>query len=162
MRERLSFLLLLFTCMAAAASWLAQPAGAAMVEQTVAELAVSSSDIISGAVTSKESWWNEDKTFIFTTISVQVNELLKGTLAVASTVEVVVPGGEVGEIGLGVEHAAQFEVGEEVIVFLTLSEDGIYEVTAWEQGKYTLENGQVKEKDISVLSFKDEIRKVLK
>jgi hypothetical protein len=162
MKGKPSFLLLLFTCMAAAASWPAQPAQAAMVEQTVAELAASSSDIISGAVLAKESWWNEDKTFIFTTVSIQVNELLKGTLAVPSTVEVVVPGGEVGEIGLGVEHAARFEVGEEVIVFLTLLEDGTYGVTAWEQGKYTLEDDQVKEKGISVPSFKDEIRKALK
>ncbi len=162
MKRTLSVLAALSLCLAAAGSWLAQSATAAMVEQTVAQLTASSSDIISGEVLAKESWWNEDETFIFTSVTIQVNDLYKGTLAVPSTVTVVVPGGEVGETGLGVEHAAQFEVGEKVIVFLRPSEDSTYWVTGWEQGKYTVEDGQVKEKRISVSAFEDEIRKALK
>lgn len=162
MKERLSFLTLLWLCLATVGLWLGQPATAAMVEQTVGQLAANSSDIISGEVLAKESWWNESETFIFTSVTIRVNELYKGALAVLSTVTVVVPGGKVGEVGLGVEHAARFEVGEEVIVFLTPLEDSTYRVTAWKQGKYTLEEGRVKEKRISVSSFEDEIRKALK
>jgi hypothetical protein len=162
MKRTLSVLAVLSLCLAAAGLWLAQSAAAAMVEQTIEQLTANSSDIINGEVLAKESWWNKSETFIFTSVTIQVNELYKGTLAVPSTVTVVVPGGEVGETGLGVEHAPRFEVGQEVIVFLTLYEDSTYKVTAWEQGKYTLEDGQVKEKRISVSSFEDEIRKVLK
>ncbi len=162
MKLRNGFKAALLLCMATAASWLAQPAAAVMIEQTVADLVGNSSDIISGEVLTMESWWNESKTFILTTVTIQVNELQKGALAVPSTVTVVVPGGKVGSTGLGVEHAPQFEVGEEVIVFLTPLEGTDYRVTAWEQGKYTLENGQVKEKGVSVFLFKEEIRKALK
>jgi len=62
MKRTLSVLAALSLCLAVAGSWLAQPATAAMVEHTVAQLTASSSDIVSG---------------------------------------------EVGEVGLGVEYAAQ-------------------------------------------------------
>jgi hypothetical protein len=152
----------LLLCLAVIGVGLVLPAKGAMIEQTLAQLTAKATDIISGEIIAKESQWNQDSTFIFTTVSIQVNELLKGSLAVPSTVEVLVPGGEVGDVGLGVEHAAQFEVGEEVIVFLSLLEGNYYGVTAWEQGKYTVENGQVVEKRMSVSSFKEEIRKALK
>jgi len=162
MKQRLSLMLSLVLSVTAVWLCLAQPAAAAMVEQTTAQLAANSSDIISGEVLSKQSRWNESETFIFTDVSIRVNELLKGTLAVSSTITVMVPGGEVGEVGLGVEHAAQFEVGQKVIVFLSPIEGSVYGVTSWEQGKYTLKDSQVQEKRMSISSFKDEIRKALK
>ncbi len=162
MKTKLSIVPMLLLGIAAVGLWLTPPVTAVMVEQTVAQLAVNSSDIVSGEVLATESFWNESETFIFTSVTIRVNDPYKGTLAAPSTVTVVVPGGIVGEIGLGVEHAARFDAGEEVIVFLTLLEESTYRVTAWEQGKYTLEDGQVKEKRISVSSFEEEIRKALK
>ncbi len=142
--------------------WPAVSAGAAMIEQTVAQLAGGSTDIVGGQVLSVISEWNETETFIFTRVNIRVDETHKGALPVPATITVIVPGGEVGEIGLGVEHAPQFEVGQEVIVFLRLLQPPLYAVTAWEQGKFTVENGEVMEKRASVSSFIEEIREALK
>jgi hypothetical protein len=135
---------------------------AAMVELTLDELAGQSSEIVRGQVTGIESYWNEDKTFIFTTVSVQVDESYKGSLKRESSVAILVPGGEVGEVGLGVEHAPHFEYGQEVIVFLREIEESLYGVTAWEQGKYTIENDMVNENEVSVSAFKKSIEEALK
>jgi hypothetical protein len=162
MTRRSRFMSMLLFCAVAVGSWQVQPVTAAMVELTLEELAAGSPDIINGEVLSKESQWNEDSTFIFTSVTIRVTDLHKGSLSPSNTITVMTPGGEVGETGLGVEHAPRFEVGQEVIVFLTPVRELTYSVTGWEQGKYTVEDGQVKEKSKSVSSFEEEIREALK
>ena len=162
MRGKLCIRSTLLVCLMAAGSWLVQPVAAAMIEQTTEQLASESSDIISGEVLAKESQWNEDSTFIFTSVTIRVTDLHKGSLSPFNTITVMTPGGEVGETGLGVEHAPRFEVGQEVIVFLTPVRELTYSVTGWELGKFTVEDGQVKEKSKSVSSFEEEIREELK
>jgi hypothetical protein len=139
-----------------------QSTKAAMVELNIEQLVVKSSDVVGATVLGKVSYWNSSKTFIFTRITLRVDEALKGSLPVTGEIYVVVPGGEVEETGLKVEHAAQFETGEKAIVFLNPEEDSAFNVTGWEQGKYTIENEKIRETGLSVDEFKKEIRQALK
>lgn len=139
-----------------------QNSSAAMIELSTKDLADNSVEIISGEVTDIQSHWNEDKTYIFTSVTVRVEESFKGVVDAESFIIIEVPGGEVGEIGLAVEHAPRFEIDEEVIVFLKPFEKAAYRVTGWEQGKYTVENGVVEEKGLTKDDFIDEIKKALK
>ncbi len=139
-----------------------QNATAAMIELSTKDLAENSADIISGEVTDIQSHWNEDETYIFTSVTVRVEESFKGVIDAESVIIIEVPGGEVGEIGLAVEHAPRFQINEEVIIFLKPFEKATYRVTGWEQGKYTVENGVVEEKGLTKDDFIDEIKKALK
>lgn len=161
MRARWNVRCVLVACVTGITLQVAQLGHAAAVPQTTAELTANSSDVVRGEVLSLESQWNDDETFIFTIVTLRVDERYKGNVGIHSEVTILVPGGEVGEVGLGVEHAAKFEEGQEVIVFLRSIEGGRFSVTAWEQGKFTLENGQVKETQVPVASFEEEIRSAL-
>jgi len=147
--------------MFAAFIWI-EAASAAMVPLTVKQLADKSDHIVRGEVTAIHSWWDSAHDYIFTTATIRVTEAYKGTLTTQSEASIVVPGGVVGGTGFGVEHAPRFASGEEVIVFLTPIEDGQFRVTGWEQGKYSIKNGSVVERQISVDIFKAQIRAVLK
>ena len=137
-------------------------ADAAMVEQTLQQLTAQADRIVQGSVLATASQWDASHSYIFTTVALRASEVIKGTIAVDSTVLVVVPGGEVGGVGYGVEHAPHFTRGEAAIVFLTDLGDGRFRVTGWEQGKFTVNNNKVVEKRISVQQFKDQIREALK
>jgi hypothetical protein len=73
--------------------------------------------ILTGKVTHKQSNWNDNKTRIFTKTTIQVDEFLKGKAA-GNSVDVIYPGGEVGEVGELYTHMPTFQNNEEVLVFL--------------------------------------------
>lgn len=131
-----------------------------MIPQTVERLAVSSTEIIRATVQAKESYWNETHSTIYTYVTLRVLEPYKGALTVDSTISVRIWGGEVGDTAIIVEHAPFFGVGEEVVVFLRKTES-VFSVAAWEQGKFTLVNGQVKEKRLPITEFTESIRRAL-
>ncbi len=160
MRSAVFFRFLLLAVLAVAV--VGGAANAAVVLQTTQDLTGNSSDIIHGQVLSAEGEWNDEHTFIFTRVDLKVSEQFKGTLELESTITVMAPGGAVGEVGLKVEHAPQFEVGEQVILFLTPLEDGQFRVTAWEQGKFTIEEDKIKETGLDLSVFLDEIKAGLK
>jgi len=94
--------------------------------------------IVSGKVTEKESSWNKSKTRIYTRTIVQVDESLKGTNN-ESSVEIISPGGEVGEVGELYSHMPTFKDDEEVLVFLKINEKNKdYKVLNGEEGKITV------------------------
>jgi hypothetical protein len=140
------------------------PGGAilsATASLTMQELADQSGEVVAATVASKESRWNETEDFIFTTVTLRVTTTYAGDALESDVLTVLVPGGEVDGVGLGVEHAADFTVGEEVIVFLRQLEDNVYGVTGWEQGKFTVTEGRVQEKDLPVADFEQQIREVV-
>jgi len=95
--------------------------------------------ILTGKVAHKESAWNGDKTRIYTKTSIQVDEYLKG-LANGNTVEVVIPGGEVGDIGELYTHMPAFEDDEEVLVFLKKDKKSkTYQVLNGQEGKIKIQ-----------------------
>ena len=94
--------------------------------------------IITGKVSHNKSGWNENKTRIYTKTTVQVKEYIKGQNN-GSYMEIMSPGGEVGEVGELYTHMPRFEDNEEVLVFL--KQDGKnkqYKVLSGEEGKITV------------------------
>jgi len=161
MRRRLMIQRLLLTALLLSATCLAGPAWAALAEVSTAELIHRSSDVVRAEVLSIESAWNEPKDFILTTVTLRVTEVYKGTVEASSTVDVIVPGGEVDGIGLGVEHAPQFEIGQNVIVLLRPTDEPVFAVVGWEMGKFTVHEDHVVEKGVSLEEFRTEIRRVV-
>jgi len=94
--------------------------------------------IITGKVSHNKAGWNENKTRIYTKTTVQVKEYIKGQNN-GSYMEIMSPGGEVGEVGELYTHMPRFEDNEEVLVFL--KQDGKnkqYKVLSGEEGKITV------------------------
>jgi hypothetical protein len=103
--------------------------------------------ILTGKVSQKESSWNESKTRIFTKATIQVDELLKGN-STQNYVEIMYPGGEVGDVGELYTHMPRFDKDEEVLVFLKKdNKKGVYKVLDGEVGKISIqEDAKTKEK----------------
>lgn len=129
----------------------------------IKELSIGADVIITGKVTQKKSAWNENKTRIYTQASIQVDEYLKGKGQVNS-VEIIYPGGEVGNIGEIYTHMPRFENNEEVLVFLKKDrKNNFFRVFNGEDGKITVlddkKSGQkVTTSNVSLNSIKAEIK----
>jgi len=130
---------------------------AATTPQSTEQLVENSSDVIRGRVISQISLWNETHTMIYTDVTIEITEILLGSVAEGATISVYIPGGVVNDTGLRVEHAPEFEDGEDVILFLT-ELDNLYSVTSWEMGKFRVENSNVVEKNLPVSAFITEIK----
>ena len=134
------------------------PVNSATIPVSTSELISLSTNVLRGVVTTQQSYWNNDRSFIYTIVKVRVEDQLKGDLGSSREIEVWLPGGEVDDMGLAVEHAAQFELGQDVFLFLKPSGD-MFDITGWEQGKFTVQNNQVIEKGLAVPQFIDEINR---
>ncbi|MEJ2048596.1 MAG: hypothetical protein P8Y60_01900 [Calditrichota bacterium] len=123
--------------------------------------------ILTGKVTKKESGWNESKTRIYTKATLQVDEVLKGNNN-QNYVEIISPGGEVGDVGELYTHMPRFDKDEEVLVFLKKDhKNGLYKVLNGEAGKITvLEDSKTREKvtrsHVRVKDLKAKIKGFLK
>jgi hypothetical protein len=84
-----------------------------------------------------------------------------GSLEKGKAVSIYVPGGIVNDTGISVEHAAQFAMGEDVLVYLT-PVGNRHGVTSWEMGKFTVQNGNVRENNRPVTEYINEIKAVKK
>jgi hypothetical protein len=87
-----------------------------MVALDLAGLAKGSDTIVQGKVSRAEAKMSKDGARISTHVYVDVSDSLKGSAA--KTVEVVQPGGIVGDIGQRVSGTSDLKVGDEVVVFL--------------------------------------------
>jgi hypothetical protein len=74
--------------------------------------------VVLGIVEAQESRWSNDHSVIFTEAKVRVTKVYKGAAQPGDVVVVRREGGSAGGIGMRVFGAANFTVGEEVIVFL--------------------------------------------
>ena len=131
---------------------LAAPARAALaVPATVEDLARSSEAVVRGRVLGARAHWSSDRLRIFTTTEVEVASTWRGTAP--ARVQVVVPGGIVGDLGQRVDGMATFTAGEEVVLFLARSGGvGPYRVAGSAQGKFTVQAGKVRP-DLSRTAF---------
>jgi hypothetical protein len=113
----------------------ASPALAAeAVALSVEGLTRSSDAVVRGTVREATSALSADGRRVFTFVDVDVEETWRGQDR--RTVRVIVPGGEVGEIGQRVDGAPRFAVGEDVVVFLNGAEAGAFRVAGLAQGKF--------------------------
>lgn len=88
--------------------------------------------VVRAKVVSVRSDWNVDRSFIFTYVSLGVQQDYKGSGP--SVLEVRVPGGEVAGRSISAEGMPQFRLGDEVVVFLTRWDDGTVKVLGYFQG----------------------------
>ena len=147
------FLGVLFFCVCLAGI----TADAVIIPQSTVQLIENSSDVVRGKVISQNSQWNETHTSIYTEVTIEITEIVLGSVTKGAAISVYVPGGVVNDTGLRVEHAPEFKDGEDVILFLT-ELDNLYSVTSWEMGKFTVENANVVEKKQPVAEFINEIK----
>jgi hypothetical protein len=121
--------------------------------------------IVIGKVVQQKSNWNENRTRIYTNVTIKVEEFLKGT----NTGEIVVthPGGEVGEVGELYTHMPKFRNDEEVLVFLEEdTRSNAYRVLNGENGKMTLLKDKTTGEKVTpfnqkISTFKNEIKKYI-
>ncbi len=105
-------------------------------EKQIKQLTKSSDLIIVGKVLSKKSFWNHDKSRIFTDVSIEAEEYLKGKSS--PNITITVPGGEIGEIGELYTHMPKFDDEEEMILFAQKDKKNQLRVTEGELGKIRL------------------------
>jgi hypothetical protein len=137
---------------------LAVPGPAMIIEMSLPELVSNSDAVVRGEVTKTECrWihpdWDPNSRIIVTDVTLTVLNSIKGKL---DNTEVIIetPGGEIGDTGLWVEDAPRFRPGEETIVFLgPENPQGMHSVTNSCNGKYTIADGIVLEKNEPVSRF---------
>lgn len=110
-----------------------RPAGAQVSTVSLDELVSASSSVIVGRTVSHESSWTEDGRRILTHVRVTVDETVLGEAA--QEVELVIPGGRVGNTVQEVSDMPAFIDGEEVLVFVWTSPDGRKMVVGGALGK---------------------------
>jgi len=123
--------------------------------------------ILTGKVIEKESKWNASKSKIYTITTLQVDENLKGNNN-GNSVEIIYPGGEVGDIGEIYSHMPRFHDNEEVVVFLQKDKkNSRFKVVNGEEGKLSIindgkTNTKVTSLGFSIKSLKKQISNFLK
>jgi len=144
---------------------------ALMIEMSIEELTYEADAILTGRVKDMESRWNEEKTLIYTYVTVSVTEYIEMIPEIEELKEVIVKvrGGEVGDIGVKVSDTPEFMRGEEVFLFLRrdrIEKLPIFRVAGLFQGKYTIEEGKVKNKllewEIPLNIFIGQIEEIMK
>jgi len=127
-----------FLLLGIAVMLLATAAGATQVlYRSVAQLGQQSSSVVRGQVSSVQSFWNANRTKIFTETVITVDENYKGNTT--GTVSVLQLGGTVDNVKVSVHGALRWTPGEEVVVFLEPYQEGKFHVTGFSQGKFNVE-----------------------
>ena len=130
----------------------------ALVEQlNLEELTAKADAILVGEVTDI-AYYEEGKGDIYTMVTLSVEQTIKGESEGEVTIKV--PGGEVDGLQLWVEDVPSFQLGERAFVFLEEADNAL-RVSGWYQGKFTVENTRVLERDQSLTSFMADICRIM-
>jgi hypothetical protein len=159
MRTYLLFLIILFVTNL--------PLLSQSIHSELKNLSENADAILTGKVIEQKAEWNMDKTRIFTTVTIEVDEYLKGSNS-QSRITVTHPGGEVGEVGEIYSHVPTFLNDENVLLFVKQNRNDMsFRVLEGEVGKISLavdkltgEKVTANNKNIS--AYKKEIRSYLK
>lgn len=114
----------------------------AQKDLTIEKLVHDSGIIITGNVTKIESEWDNSKKNIWTYVTIDCDQYLKGNNNQNDKLIVKIPGGIVGNIGQDVSGTPKFSMNEYVFCFLGKDINGGYYVNGWNQGKFTFNNGK--------------------
>jgi len=98
--------------------------------------------VIVGRVLAVRSYWNDERTMIFTDVEVFVLEDLKQRVSAGSTMTFRVPGGQVDPLRVTMPGAPDFHLGDEVAVFASTWSDGRLKVLGYRQGLSSLRIGE--------------------
>ena len=117
------------------------PEGYSQVKKMSAkELTEESTAVLYGKCTGKKCEWNENRSAIYTYVTIVPEEYIKGHLG--SQVEVMVPGGRVDDILYEVSETPFFNENEEVIAFIWTNHRGKNLITGGFQGKMKIERDE--------------------
>jgi len=97
--------------------------------------------IVVGKVSGLKAGWSSDRSRILTTVTVAVDQTLKGK-AGSGSVTIVVPGGEVDGVGELYNHTARFTKDEAVVVFAAKDKKGDFRVTGGSEGKVAIRRNE--------------------
>jgi hypothetical protein len=102
--------------------------------KSLPQLGEQSEAVVRGNVVGIESYWNEKRTKIFTETVLAITESYKGE--VGSSARILQLGGVVDNVRVTVHGALNWDLGEEVVVFLEPAPAGKYQVSGFSQGKF--------------------------
>ncbi len=114
--------------------WPWEHSQAIRVKTTWADRVDQAQIVLRGIVISVQSYWNQERTMIYTENRISVEEYIKGSGP--GEVTLTIPGGKVGDEALIVSDVPRFKVGEHVIVTLGDSDrvvggpDGVFRLTS--------------------------------
>lgn len=151
--------MLALTCLLASLL-LATSASAIVPYKSLRDLTAESKDILIGTVTEMHSQWNYTRTLIETFVTIAVKQPIKGKAT--REITFVVPGGAVGDLECVVSDTPDFQLGEQVMVFLKKGKEGVKKVTGWYQGKFSIKSGMILGTQLSVRDMVKEITKLIK
>lgn len=115
----------------------ATPAGATtLVLEGTANLLERSNTVVTGRVVSVEPRMHPEHQFIYTYVTLEVSEVLKGSATLGQKIVLEELGGEVDRWVHHVDAVPVYEPGEEVLSFLEDREGGIYRTYGFIQGKF--------------------------
>jgi hypothetical protein len=119
-------------------------------------LATRADRVVLGVVESQQAHWTSDHQAIYTDVTVRVTRSYKGALATGARLVVRREGGNLDGVGMRVFGAAEFAVGEEVLLFVETRGSASYTV-GMTQGKLHVTTGDDGVKrvaaDVSAVSF---------
>ncbi len=98
-----------------------------------------SSVVAEGRVLEVRSGWTPDRTRIFTTVTIQITNQIKGARPQNGRLVVNMLGGRVGDVVMEIIGQPTFTTGENVIVFLDATRPQYTPITGLFQGKLTVE-----------------------
>jgi hypothetical protein len=132
---------------------------------TMNELTTAADMIIIGKVQEMNSEWNDQKTRIYTRVTLSVDECMKGDPSVQS-IELRQPGGEIGEIGEFYSHTAKFAEEEEVLLFVEKDKQNKLHICHGINGKFSIKLNQLTKQVMinnrPIDTVRQEIQKIVK
>ena len=115
--------------------------GSVFLRMDVQELRKASEAVVHARVSGLNSYWDSSHRMIFTDVTLEVKRRLHG-LAGAELV-VRVPGGTVDGYTAEMPGAPEFDLDEEVVLFVSRWKDGAAMVTGYSQGKARVVRDQI-------------------
>ena len=113
---------------------------ASMVKLSLEQLTKRADTIVLGTVSSQTSAWNVQHTAIYTSVTVQVETVVKGSPGRDVTFQIA--GGSVDDITMRTSNDPVFQNGERVVVFFNTA-SAPATVVGLHQGKYSVKSGTV-------------------
>ncbi len=152
------FLHILFTLLLLILLTVAPVVSALMQKISVEDLTKEADVIVIGDIKDVESRWSQGRTPINTHVMLSVENYIKGGKG-QETLTIITQGGSKWGFTVWVEDAPDFRKNEKVLVFLKKA-GREFSVAGWAQGKYIVENEEVREISGEKVSLKDFLRRV--
>jgi len=133
------------------------------IQSEIKNLSEGADMIVTGKVVNQKSEWSSDKSKIYTNVTIQVDEFLKGSNN-QNRIVIKNLGGEVGNVGETYSHVPTFQDDEDVLLFVKKStKDESLRVFEGDEGKLTLYKDKntgekVTSKNIKASEIKKEIK----